>query len=132
SLLFHLPLLPPPLNRIRAAMHTIDDVVHEIIDARLADPSAGGADDLLGLLLAARDENGEALSRTQVRDEVVTLMLAGHETTANGLAWMWYLLAQHPEARERLHAEVDEVVGAGTPTAADAERLVWTSACFQA
>ena len=138
-LLFHLPALPPPLGRIRKAMHTIDDVVHEIIDARLAEPGAGAGgganaqhEDLLGLLLAARDpETGAALTRTEVRDEVVTIMLAGHETTANGLAWMWYLLAQHPAARERLQAEVDDVIGDRTPTAADAERLVWTSACFQ-
>jgi cytochrome P450 len=123
-------VLPPPLHRIRAAMHTIDDVVRGIIDDRVANPGSGH-DDLLGLLLAARDEQGEALSHTQVRDEVVTLMLAGHETTANGLAWLWYLLAQNPEARARLDAEVDEVLGGRTPTAADAERLVWTTACFQ-
>jgi cytochrome P450 len=111
-------------------MHTIDEVVHEIIDAR-----SGGAtpsDDLLGLLLAARDEDGRALTRKEVRDEVVTLLLAGHETTANGLAWLWYLLARNDDARARLYAEVEEVVGAGrTPTADDVERLVWTRACFE-
>jgi len=127
-LLYNVPVLPPPLSGIRRSMHTIDDVVRGVIDAR---SSSGGEDDLLDLLLAARDEDGRALSRTEVRDEVVTLVLAGHETTANGLAWLWYLLAQHPEARERLQHEVDEVVGDRRPTAADAERLVWTAACFQ-
>src|SRR5437588_935435 len=130
-LLYNVPLIPPPLSRIRGAMHTIDDVVRSVIDARLAGDEAPTEDDLLGLLLAARDEDGRALSRTQVRDEVVTMVLAGHETTANGLAWLWYLLAQHPDARARLYAEVDDVLGGRTPTADDAERLVWTTACFQ-
>ena len=71
------------------------------------------------------------MSREQVRDELVTFMLAGHETTANGLAWMWYLLSRSPEARDRLHAEVDEVLGGRVPTADDVERLPYTSACFQ-
>ena len=127
-LLYNVPFVPPPLSGIRRSMHTIDDVVRGVIDAR---SSAGGEGDLLDLLLAARDEHGGALSPTQVRDEVVTLVLAGHETTANGLAWLWYLLAQNPEVRERLEQEVDDVLGGRTPTAADAERLVWTTACFQ-
>jgi cytochrome P450 len=136
-LLYHVPVVPPPLRRIHRAMHTIDDVVRGVIDARLAgvDPPSAAGDgapsDLLGLLLAARDERGKALGRTQVRDEAVTLVLAGHETTANGLAWLWHLLALNPEARERLHAEVDEVLAGRTPTAADVERLVWTTACFE-
>lgn len=127
-LLYNVPFQPPPLSGIRHSMHTIDDVVRGVIDAR---SSAGGEGDLLDLLLAARDEHGGALSRTQVRDEVVTLVLAGHETTANGLAWLWYLLAQHPDACERMHQEVDAVLGGRSPTAGDAERLVWTTACFQ-
>jgi cytochrome P450 len=128
AILYRTPL-PPPLSRIRKAMHTIDDVVNGIIDARLAGDAVG--DDLLGLLLAARDEEGEALTRKQVRDEVVTLLLAGHETTANGLAWLWYLLAQNPDARDRLYKEVDDVLGGRTPTADDVDRLVWTRACFE-
>ena len=72
------------------------------------------------------------MTETQVRDELVTFMLAGHETTANALAWLWYLLSQHPEARARLHDEVDAVVGdrrrADLP---DAESLPWTTACVQ-
>ncbi|MBV9283451.1 MAG: cytochrome P450 [Acidimicrobiia bacterium] len=127
-LLYNVPFVPPPLSGIRRSMHTIDDVVRGVVDAR---SSSGGEGDLLDLLLAARDEDGNALSRTQVRDEVVTIVLAGHETTANGLAWLWYLLAQNPEARERLQQEVDDVLGDRIPTAADADRLVWTTACFQ-
>jgi len=136
-LLYHVPVVPPPLSRIQRAMHTIDDVVRGVIDARLVgvDPSRAAREDdpsdLLDLLLVARDERGQALSRIQVRDEAVTLVLAGHETTANGLAWLWHLLALNPEARERLHAEVDDVLGGRTPTAADVERLVWTTACFE-
>ena len=130
-LLYNVPFVPPPLSNIRKAMHTIDDVVRGVIDTRIDGSDARREDDLLGLLLAARDEHGQALSRTQVRDEVVTMVLAGHETTANGLAWLWYLLARHPEARDRLDAEVDAVLGGRTPTAADADRLVWTTACFQ-
>jgi len=128
-LIFHLPILPPPLGRVRSAMRAIDEIVHEVIDSRTANPEQ--ANDLLGLLLAARDEEGHAMSRRQIRDEVVTLMLAGHETTANGLAWMWYLLSLHPEARRRLYREIDDIVGGRTPTADDVERLVWASACFQ-
>lgn len=128
--IFRLPVLTPRLARFRRAIRTIDEVVNRLIAEREADPDAEPTD-LLGLLLAARDEAGRGMSRTQVRDELVTFMLAGHETTANGLAWMWYLLSRFPEARERMLAEVDAVLGGRVPTADDADRLVWTSACFQ-
>ncbi len=71
------------------------------------------------------------MDRRQVRDELVTFMLAGHETTANGLAWMWHLLDENPEARERLVARGRRGPGWAPPTADDAERLQWTAACFQ-
>lgn len=129
-LLFHLPLLPRSLRRLRDGLNTIGDVVQGMIAARERDPEADPGD-LLGLLLAARDEGGRAMSRGQVQDELVTFMLAGHETTANGLAWMWYLLSQHPEARDRLLAEVDDVLDERAPTAEDADQLRWTAACFQ-
>jgi cytochrome P450 len=67
----------------------------------------------------------------QVRDEVITFLAAGHETTANALAWMWMLLSQHPHARDRLCAEVDEVLGDRVPTFQDADRLPWTRAVVQ-
>ena len=131
-LLFWAPLLPRSLRRVRDAMRTIDSVVNSIIDARMVGPTdAAGDTDLLDLLLAARDEDGTAMGRRQVRDEVVTMMLAGHETTANGLAWLWHLLAEHPDARNRVIAEVDAVLGDRPPTGADIDRLTWTTACFQ-
>jgi cytochrome P450 len=122
--------MPRSLRRLRDALNTMDAVVQELITARQASPDADPGDHL-GLLLAARDEEGRAMSRRQVRDELVTFLLAGHETTANGLAWMWYLLSKHPEARERMVAEVDQVLDGRTPTADDAERLPFTAACFQ-
>jgi cytochrome P450 len=128
--IFYVPLLPPPLGRIRHAMRTIDATVRAIIDERVATGS-GTEDDLLGQLLGARGEDGEAMARQQVRDEIVTLMLAGHETTANGLAWLWYVLAEQPEARRRLYAEIDEALSGRVPTAPDVDRLSWTTACFQ-
>ena len=119
----------PPLRRVHRAMRTIDEVVQGIVDRRMA--AGGGGDDLLGLLLAARDDDGSAMSRHQVRDELVTMMLAGHETTANGLAWLWHLLAGHDEAAARVREEVDAVLGDRSPTGDDVDRLPWTTACFR-
>jgi len=128
AILFRLPI--PMLRRIGRATRTLDRVANQLIEARIA--SGEQHDDLLGLLLAARDpETGAAMSRRQIRDELMTFLLAGHETTANGLAWMWYLLSQNPEARDRLFAEVDEVLGGRAPVAGDAGNLPWTAACFQ-
>jgi cytochrome P450 len=129
-LVFRSPVLPPSVRRIQRAMRTIDDVVREIVAARRADPHLDPSD-MVGLLLSARDVDGGSMSEAQVRDELVTFMLAGHETTANALAWLWYLLAQNPDCRDRLTAEVDAVVGQRTPAAADASALVWTGACVQ-
>ncbi len=114
-----------------AAVDVMDGVVGELIDRR-ARAVGDAPDDLLGLLMAAADdETGAPMSRTQLRDELMTFIAAGHETTANGLAWMWYLLSHHPAAREQLLAEVDDVL-AGAPPGADAtERLPWTTACFR-
>ena len=109
----HRTRLPGVAGRIHRAMHTIDDVVNAIIDDRLRS-GAEREDDLLGLLLAARDDEGNAMPRRQVRDELVTMMLAGHETTANALSWLWLLLAQHPEIREQV-----------------AESEMWTTAALQ-
>ena len=124
------PVLPKSVRRIQHAMRTIDGVVREIIAARRSDDTEQGTD-MVSLLLSARDVDGRAMTETQVRDELVTFMLAGHETTANGLAWLWYLLSQHPAARSRLHEEVDAVVGRRPPTGQDAESLPWTTACVQ-
>jgi len=121
------PVLPGSVRRIQTAMRTIDGVVQEIIASRRGHPD--DQSDMVGLLLAARDADGRAMTETQVRDELVTFMLAGHETTANALSWLWYLLAQNPDARDRLHEEVDDVLGDRRPVATDAAALEWTTAC---
>ena len=80
------------------------------------------------MLLHAQDEEGDGAGMTdeQLRDEAMTIFLAGHETTANALTWTWYLLSQNPEAEARLHAELDKVLGGRPPTAEDMPRLVYT------
>jgi cytochrome P450 len=123
----HAPVLPPPLDRAQLTMRTIDRMVDDVLSHR---QPGDASDDLLGMLLRARDDDGTLTAR-RVRDEAVTFMIAGHETTANGLAWMWYLLALNAPARDRMLAEVDEVLGGRTPTAEDVPALPWTSACFQ-
>ena len=98
-----------------------------IIDARRKQSDAS-ADDLLSLLIRARDEDGSAMTDAQVRDEAVTLFLAGHETTALALTYSLYLLATHPECQARLAAELAEVLGGRTPGLADLESLKYTDA----
>jgi cytochrome P450 len=124
------PLLPPPIGRLHSIMRTVDRMVWDVIRERQAHPDP--TEDLLGLLLSVRDEEGVPLPLKRVRDEAATFMLAGHETTANALSWMWYLLALNPPARERMLAEVDEVLGPDrAPSFEDVARLPWTAACFQ-
>jgi cytochrome P450 len=119
------PWLPTPGNiRRRRAMRRLDEILYGFIRRRRAQPSDRG--DLLSLLLAARDEQGAAMTDRQVRDEAMTLFLAGHETTALALSWAWYLLAQHPEAEESLAAEVRQVLGDRDPTFEDCARLRYT------
>jgi cytochrome P450 len=125
----HAPVLPPPLDTLHDVLKTVDDTVWGVIHDRRRDTD-GRSDDLLGLLLSVRDEAGEPLPLQRVRDEAATFMLAGHETTANALSWMWYLLAINHEARERMLAEVDEVLAERRPVLADVEALPWTAACF--
>ncbi len=88
--------------------------------------AATGAKDLLTLLLTARDDEGNSMSDQQLRDEVITLLLAGHETTALNLSWSWYLLAEHPEVERALHAELDAMLGGRAPSASDLPRLQYT------
>jgi cytochrome P450 len=80
------------------------------------------------MLLAARDEEGDGgqMTDAQVRDEVMTIFLAGHETTANALTWTWYLLSEHPDVEARLHEELDAVLGGREPTVEDVPRLRYT------
>ncbi len=120
--------LPTGRNRRRAAAAA---VLYETIDRMIAArrAAAGGEDvadsgDLLSMLLLSRDEAGDRMSDAEVRDQLVTLFVAGHETTSNALTWTWFLLAQHPAVEERLHEEVDAL---GRPPAlADLPQLPYT------
>jgi len=116
---------PTPRNRrIQKSIRTLDGVVQEIITERRQGDDKG---DLLSMLLLARDEEtGEGMNDRQVRDEVMTLLLAGHETTSNALTWTWYLLSQHPDTESRLHAELEQVLGGRIPTVEDLPRLPYT------
>lgn len=111
-------------RRRREAVRALDDIILAIIDERRAVGEDQG--DLLSMLMLARDEAGQGMTDAQLRDEAVTLVLAGHETTANALAWTWYLLSQHPEAEARLHAELEQVLGGRPPTAEDLRHLTYT------
>jgi cytochrome P450 len=108
-------------RRLRRAIGMLDRVVYDIIEGRRRQPEGPG--DLLAMLMAARDEEtGQTMTDRQLRDEVMTFLLAGHETTAMALSWTWYLLARHPEVEARLCIEVD-ALGGRTPTIDDLPRL---------
>jgi cytochrome P450 len=118
-------------TRYFQALAELDRVVYGLIARgrqRLAsgEVQTDGAKDLLTLLLMARDDDGNSMTDRQLRDEVITLLLAGHETTALHLSWSWYLLAQHPEAEAKLPAELDAVLGGRAPCAGDIPKLVYT------
>jgi cytochrome P450 len=121
-----LSLLParvptPGRLRLRRAVRRLDALVLHLIAQRRLSPEERG--DLLSLLMRARDEDGSAMSDGQLRDESMTLILAGHETTALALTWAWHLLALHPETRARLDEELRAVLGERPPTAADLPAL---------
>jgi cytochrome P450 len=106
-------------------------IVYELIRQgreRVAGGSASTPVDLLTMLLAARDDAGNAMTDRQLRDEVITLLLAGHETTALNLSWTWYLLASDPQVEQTLHDELDRVIGPRTPEPGDLSRLPYTDA----
>jgi cytochrome P450 len=109
----------PGLIRFRQARAKLDKVVQRMIAGHRADGVDRG--DLLSMLLASRDEESDHSGMTdeQLRDEVLTIFLAGYETVANALTWTWYLLSQNPEAEGRLHAEIDSVLGGQLPTLED-------------
>jgi cytochrome P450 len=116
-----LPL--PALRRAREARATLDRIIYRMITERRQTPADRG--DLLSMLLLARDEedNGRGMSDEQVRDEALTIFLAGHETTANALSWTWYLLSQSPDVEARLHEEVDAVLAGRRPGLKDIAAL---------
>jgi len=119
-----LPL--PSTLRVRRALREMDDVIYRMVELRRENPLDGG--DLLTLLVQAKDdETNTYMTEKQLRDEIFTLLMAGHETTANVLGWTTYLLGLHPEVDERIHAEVRSVMGGRIRLdAADAERLPYT------
>ena len=125
----HLPI--PRLIKFRKSKARLDAIVNRLI----AEHKASGTDkgDLLSMLLASRDEEDAqhtGMSDEQVRDEVLTIFLAGYETVANALTWTCYLLSQNPEAEARLHAELDTVLGKNLPTLADYPNLRYTEQVF--
>jgi len=117
--------VPTPRNlRMKKAIETIDALLYRIIADRRA--SGEMKDDLLSTLLAAHDDEGVGMSDKQLRDEAVTLFLAGHETTALALSHTLYALSKYPDVRRRMQAEIREVIGDRLPTAADVKSLVYT------
>lgn len=123
--------VPTPTNVVlRRAVSQLDAAVEAMLVDRAAHPLAEGEPprDMLDLLLLAHDDDGSTLSRQQVRDQVVTFIVAGHETVASALTWAWHLLAENPEAAARLRAEVDAVCPGGSPCFADLPRLPYAAA----
>ncbi|MEO6807185.1 MAG: cytochrome P450 [Edaphobacter sp.] len=126
----------PGVVKFRKSKARLDAVVNHLIGEHRKAAAQGEPDkgDLLSMLLASRYEDGNAMSDAQVRDEVLTIFLAGYETVANALTWTWYLLSQHPEVESRLHAELDAVLGTGSearlPTLADYPNLTYTEQVF--
>jgi len=116
--------VPSPRNiRAKLGIKRLEKVIYRII----AERRAGGRDtgDLLSILLHAQDEEGSHMNDRQLRDETITLFLAGHETTANTLAWTWWLLAQNPAVEKKFHEELDGVLGGRAPEVDDLPRLTF-------
>ena len=116
--------LPLPRNRrVQQAKMRLDETIYRIIEERRATSEDRG--DLLSMLMMAQDTEGDGggMSDEQLRDEVMTLFLAGHETTANALTWTWYLLSQNPEVEARMHAEIDSVLQGKLPTVDDGRAI---------
>ena len=141
SIAFYMRIPTPTRKQHFLAVDKLNEVVYALIARgreRLASTqlptsngdslssTPGSAKDLLTLLLTARDDDGNSMSDQQLRDEVITLLLAGHETTALNLSWAWYLLAQHPQIEEKLHSELDAVLAGRLPTAGDLPKLRYT------
>ncbi len=116
----------PRMRAVTSAVATLDRIIYQMIAERRADGKDHG--DLLSMLMAAQDvdHDGTRMSDVQLRDEAVTLLLAGHETTANALTWTLYLLSQHRDVEDKLRDELRTVLGDRPPTVADYPRLVYT------
>ena len=127
ALLHRLPM--PFTRRFKRSLAFLDATVYALIHRRRQSGVDGS--DLLSLLLQARDDDADnpedaVMTDTQLRDEVITLFAAGHETTAVALAWTWYLLATHPDIQSRLHHELDHALAGRPPTLADLPSLPFT------
>jgi cytochrome P450 len=120
---------PTPKNR-RASreLEFMSSLVYRIIAERQAEENPNGHNDLLALLMNAMDEDGSQMTPQQLRDEAMTLFIAGHETTAQMLAWTWFALSENPAVEARLHEELDGVLGGRPPEAADFGRLLYLQA----
>ncbi|MFC0270760.1 cytochrome P450 [Metabacillus herbersteinensis] len=121
---------PTPGNRKH---HQSNEKINEFIYQLISDQKKTGAtkDTLLHMLLATTYENGESLPEEEIRDQLVTMLLAGHETTATALTWAWYLLAKHPEIEEKFHEELTNKLGGRQPTFEDVRDLPYTETIFQ-
>lgn len=118
----------PAIHRAARRIHKVLDEIIRGSRERFADGEAS----MIRLLLEARDsETGERLDDTALRNEAAVIFMAGHETTANSLAWTWYLLSQAPEAEDRLHAELARVLRGRLPTLEDVPELIYTRAAFE-
>jgi cytochrome P450 len=127
ELLWRMPL--PATRRFNTAKRDIDAFLERLVAERAVD---GDGDDLVAVLRRLRDESGRpALGEDEIRDEAITLMLAGHETTAQALTWTWFLLHRNPDAREQLRAELAEQLGDRPPAPDDFARLPYTQAVFR-
>ena len=117
----------PHIRRGRKARERLDAIIYGMIRERRA--NLGDRGDLLSMLLMAQDDEdrGRGMTDRQIRDEAMTIFLAGHETTANALTWTWYLLSQSPEVERRLHEEIDRVLEGRLPGVADVDRLSYTN-----
>ena len=121
--------IPIPITRrFNAARDTLEGIVYRM----MAEHRASGRDsgDLLSMLLESRDEGDAGMNNKQIRDEALTILLAGHETTANAIAWTFYLLGRHPQIEARLHAHLDAVLGDRDPTLEDLPKLTYVRALF--
>jgi cytochrome P450 len=117
--------------RGRAIMREFDRAMFRLIEARMQ-PGANANHDLLDRLIASRDdESGAGMNAREIRDQVLTIFVAGHETTALALTWTWYVLSMHPEHEARMHAELDEVLSGRQPEWADVARLTYTRMILQ-
>jgi cytochrome P450 len=114
----------PTSQLLKRAVGRLDKVIYGIIEQRRASGQMSG--DLLSVFLQVQDDEGVGMTDRQLHDEIMTLFLAGHETTANVLSWTWFLLSQNPEVEEKLSEELGRVLGGRAPTPADLPQLVYT------